>query len=151
MSLPSNEPIYTISIAAEMLGISTHTLRLYEKEGLILPHRTKSKRRIYSDIEIAKIRSFRQLMDEEKLNFAALRHLLALIPCWLHWPEHMDTCNECPAFNNMGHPCWAAKDKCLHPMKNCRDCQVYLSAIDIYEIKNKVFSSYKRALQIRNN
>ena len=33
----SNKPVYTISTAARLLGISIPTLRMYENEGLIIP------------------------------------------------------------------------------------------------------------------
>jgi predicted site-specific integrase-resolvase len=37
MKILDYEPIYTIGPAAQKLGISVPTLRLYEKEGLIIP------------------------------------------------------------------------------------------------------------------
>ncbi len=38
-SLNKNEPIYPIGVASKLLGISVHTLRMYEKEGLIITAR----------------------------------------------------------------------------------------------------------------
>jgi hypothetical protein len=38
------EPIYTTGVAAKKLGVSPHTLRLYEAEGLIIPYRTDTGR-----------------------------------------------------------------------------------------------------------
>ncbi len=31
-----NRPVFAISVAAEMIGVSVHTLRAYETSGLIL-------------------------------------------------------------------------------------------------------------------
>ena len=45
----TNTPIYPIRTAAKMLGISIPTLRMYEKEGLIIPHKTDGNQRIYSE------------------------------------------------------------------------------------------------------
>ena len=51
----SNEPVYTIGVAAMKLGISVHSLRQYENEGLIIPFKTATGRRLYSDLELEKI------------------------------------------------------------------------------------------------
>ncbi|MFH2031950.1 MAG: MerR family DNA-binding transcriptional regulator [Bacteroidota bacterium] len=40
------EPKYTISSAANLLGISVHTMRMYEKEGLIIPFKKESNQRL---------------------------------------------------------------------------------------------------------
>lgn len=53
MSKLSHKPVYTIGVTSELLGIPPHTLRLYEKEGLILSHRTSTNRRLFSDVELA--------------------------------------------------------------------------------------------------
>ena len=50
------EPVYTPAVVANKLHLSTHTLRLYEAEGLIIPCRTNTGRRLYSDVELEKIK-----------------------------------------------------------------------------------------------
>ena len=40
------EPRYVISIAARMVGVQTHTLRYYEKIGIIEPSRSRGKIRL---------------------------------------------------------------------------------------------------------
>jgi MerR family transcriptional regulator/heat shock protein HspR len=42
---------YTISVVAEMYNIHPQTLRLYEKEGLIKPYRSKGRTRYYTEEE----------------------------------------------------------------------------------------------------
>ena len=37
------EPVYTIGVAAAKLGVSVHTLRLYETEGLIITYKTSTE------------------------------------------------------------------------------------------------------------
>ncbi|XXM72479.1 MerR family transcriptional regulator [Lysinibacillus sphaericus] len=44
--------MYSIGEAAEALGVSAHTLRYYEKEGIIEPSRTKGGARFYSENDI---------------------------------------------------------------------------------------------------
>jgi len=41
--------MYTISEIAQLVGVSTHTLRYYEKENIILPDRNKYGERIYTE------------------------------------------------------------------------------------------------------
>jgi hypothetical protein len=36
----NDQPVYTIGIVAKLLGISIPTLRMYEREGLIIPHKS---------------------------------------------------------------------------------------------------------------
>ncbi len=43
-----DEPIYPIRTAAKLLNISVHTLRMYEKENLILPFKKSTSHRLYS-------------------------------------------------------------------------------------------------------
>ncbi|MDZ7764938.1 MAG: MerR family transcriptional regulator [Melioribacteraceae bacterium] len=55
-----DKPIYPIRTAAELLGISIHTLRMYEREGLIIPHKTSGNQRSYSQDDIERIECIRQ-------------------------------------------------------------------------------------------
>jgi MerR family transcriptional regulator/heat shock protein HspR len=41
------QPLFMISVVARMLKVHPQTLRLYEREGLVTPHRTK-RTRLYS-------------------------------------------------------------------------------------------------------
>jgi len=65
-----SEPRYVISIAARMLGVHTHTLRYYERVGLLEPARSESNLRLYSDQDIERLRRIRTLMDELGVNLA---------------------------------------------------------------------------------
>lgn len=46
---------YTISQAAKRYHIEPHTLRFYEKEGIVSPHRTPGGARFYTDQDIAQL------------------------------------------------------------------------------------------------
>jgi len=50
-----DKPVFSISIAAQLLGISVHTLRMYEREGLIIPFKTRTNRRLFSENDIERI------------------------------------------------------------------------------------------------
>lgn len=46
---------YSISQVAERFGVEPHTLRFYEKEGILKPGRTESGIRIYSETDISQL------------------------------------------------------------------------------------------------
>jgi MerR family transcriptional regulator/heat shock protein HspR len=72
------QPRYVISIAAEMLGTQTYTLRYYEKVGIINPARSKGNIRLYSDMDIEVIRRVMTLMDELGVNLAGVEVILRM-------------------------------------------------------------------------
>jgi MerR family transcriptional regulator/heat shock protein HspR len=126
----AREPVYTIGVVADKLGISPETLRYYESEGLLLPHRTASGHRLFSNSDLEWISCFRREMTENKLNVAGVRLLLSLMPCW-----DMKGCTEveqsnCPAHENYRIVCWLLDRPESMACQNdeCRDCIVYLEA-----------------------
>jgi MerR family transcriptional regulator/heat shock protein HspR len=64
----NSEPRYVISIAARMCGIETHTLRYYERIGLVQPYRSKGKIRYYSESDIELLRHLRTLVNDLGVN-----------------------------------------------------------------------------------
>ncbi|AIQ63457.1 hypothetical protein PSTEL_10550 [Paenibacillus stellifer] len=51
---------YTIKEVTELFGMSSYTLRYYEKEGLLPPvHRTENGRRQYDESDLSRIRMIR--------------------------------------------------------------------------------------------
>ncbi|MDD5402334.1 MAG: MerR family transcriptional regulator, partial [Dehalococcoidales bacterium] len=71
-------PRYVISIAAEMLGTQTYTLRYYEKIGIIKPARSSGNIRLYSDQDLMLIRKVQTLMDELGVNLAGVEVILRM-------------------------------------------------------------------------
>ncbi len=78
MNLGDNEPRYVISIAARMLGIQTHTLRYYEKVGIIETSRSRGNIRLYSERDIVRLRRVRTLMDDLGVNLAGVEVILRM-------------------------------------------------------------------------
>lgn len=72
------KPRYVISIAAEMLGAQTYTLRYYEKVGIIKPARSRGHIRLYSDMDIALLRRVRTLMEDLGVNLAGVEVILRM-------------------------------------------------------------------------
>ena len=79
MSPDETEPRYVISIAAKMVGVRTHTLRYYEKIGIIEPSRSRGNIRLYSDREIDQLRRVKTLMDDLGVNLAGVEVILNMV------------------------------------------------------------------------
>jgi len=69
---------YMISVAAELVGMHPQTLRIYEQKGLIHPKRTAGNTRLYSDLDLERLRLIQRLTTELGLNLAGVEHVLRL-------------------------------------------------------------------------
>jgi MerR family transcriptional regulator/heat shock protein HspR len=69
-------PIFTISVAAELLDCHPRTLRIYEQEGLVHPHR-RNNIRYYSQEDIETINRICELMEEWSLNLSGVKALFS--------------------------------------------------------------------------
>jgi MerR family transcriptional regulator/heat shock protein HspR len=74
-----NEPRYVISIAARMVGVQTHTLRYYERVGIVEPRRSRGNIRLYSERDIAHLRRVKTLMDDMGVNLAGVEVIMRLM------------------------------------------------------------------------
>jgi len=66
-----------ISIVAKMLDVHPQTLRLYEREGLISPCRTK-RSRLYSEEDVEKLAMILRLTRELGVNRSGVEIILRL-------------------------------------------------------------------------
>ncbi len=69
---------YTISVVAEMYNIHPQTLRLYEKEGLIKPYRSKGRTRYYTEEDLKKLEFVLTLSRELGVNLAGIEIILRM-------------------------------------------------------------------------
>jgi MerR family transcriptional regulator/heat shock protein HspR len=74
-----SKPRYVISVAARMVGIEAHTLRYYERLGLIQPERSSGNRRLYSEEDIERLRYIKALMSDCGVNLAGVEVALKLM------------------------------------------------------------------------
>ncbi len=74
-----NEPRYVISVTARMLGIQTHTLRYYEKIGIIEPARSRGNIRLYSERDITHLRRAKTLIDDLGVNVAGVEVIMRMV------------------------------------------------------------------------
>ena len=74
-----DEPVFIISVAAQMLEVQAQTLRYYERLGLVKPQRTRGNQRVYSHNDLDRVRRIRRLMDDLGVNLAGVEVLLNLL------------------------------------------------------------------------
>lgn len=135
--ISKDEPVYSISVAAKLLGVSIPTLRIYEKEGLLLPFKKASGTRLYSPKDLERIDCFRRTISEKKISINGIKSLLSVIPCWDIIKCSDAERNSCPAYNDNTQPCWAYENKpdiCAN--KDCRSCHIYAGLSDCTDVKN---------------
>jgi MerR family transcriptional regulator/heat shock protein HspR len=138
--------VYTIGVAADLVGVSVHTLRMYESEGLILPDRTSTKRRLYSHMDIERLRCIRLAIEEQGLNLAGIKAVMAMIPCWdLKGCTPADQA-ACDAFTKLDGPCWSvSKIGPYCQQLDCRTCEVYRQASTCHNMKAFLKENWKSA------
>src|SRR5437763_12500889 len=74
-----DKPIYTISVASEILETHPRTLMMYEHLGLVIPKRTSTNRRRFSQRDIMKLQTIQKLTRQHSVNLAGVRYILKLI------------------------------------------------------------------------
>ncbi len=77
--LDLDKPVYTISVASEILETHPRTLMMYENLGLILPWRTSTNRRRFSQRDIIRLQVIQMLTRKHGVNLAGVRHILNLL------------------------------------------------------------------------
>ncbi|MBV8195677.1 MAG: MerR family transcriptional regulator [Candidatus Dormibacteraeota bacterium] len=71
-----DKPIYTLSIAAEILEIHPRTLMMYEALNLVVPHRTATKRRRYSQRDLLTLQAIQRLTRGHGLNLNGAKYVI---------------------------------------------------------------------------
>ncbi len=124
----NNSPVFTLSVASRLSEIPAHSIRQYIDVGLLIPYKLESGRHLFSRNDIKRLKSIQKLIHENGLNFAGVKTLMAMVPCWA-----IRKCSEsdqecCVAYSESFQPCWEASEKgSLCKNENCRDCEVYQS------------------------
>ena len=74
-----DRPIYTLSVASEILETHPRTLMMYEHLNMIKPKRTVTNRRRYSQRDLMKLQAIQTLTRKHGVNLAGVRYILALL------------------------------------------------------------------------
>ena len=123
------EAVISIGTAARMLSLSVSALRKYEKEGLLVYHRTQTGRRLLCRADVNRVKMIQHMVNDLGLNMEGIRRLLALLPCWELMPCSEIDRRNCIAMRDPIHPCWMTrKTECAKKGLNCRECDVYRNA-----------------------
>lgn len=104
MNLDDTEPCYVISVAARMVGVQTHTLRYYERVGIIEPSRSRGNIRLYSERDIVRLRRAKTLMDDMGVNLAGVEVIMRMIQQMLELQNHVQELeSELDRLGQTGH------------------------------------------------
>ena len=77
--LPEDErPVFPISVVAQMFNIHQQSLRMYEREELLTPKRTKGGTRLYSRKDIQQLDIILNLSQELGVNLAGIEIILRM-------------------------------------------------------------------------
>jgi len=135
--MSNNEPIYPIRTAARLLNISVHTLRMYEKEKLIIPFKKSTNHRLYSNSDIQRIKCIRLAINDSKISINGIKTIYSMMPCWEVINCSKEDKSRCGAYLTHNGPCWSVKgENTICAMKDCRSCSVYKDFGECDSIKN---------------
>ena len=142
--LPNEQPILPIRSAAKIIGISIHTLRMYEREGLIIPHKSQGNQRLYSYNDIERIQSIGKYIRERKISINGIRAIASMIPCYKIINCSEEDRKNCEAFHENKKPCWSYKHRNNICEKiDCRECEVYKNNYDYESTMDTIKANYK--------
>ena len=74
-----DKPIYTISVAAEILATHPRTLMMYEHLQLVVPQRTSTNRRRYSQRDVLTLQAIQRLTRLHGLNLNGAKYVIQLL------------------------------------------------------------------------
>ncbi len=126
VKLENNKPVYTLGVASQLAEIPAHSIRQYIDMGLIIPFKLESKRHLFSQNDINRLKLIQGLIHKKGLNFAGVRTLMAMLPCWAIRECPESDRRSCGAYADNFIPCWEVSEKGrLCKNENCRECEVY--------------------------
>ncbi len=70
-------PVYTISVASQLIGLPIHTVRWLETNGFVHPFRTPGNRRLFSEEDVELLREIAELLSR-RVNAAGIRAILTI-------------------------------------------------------------------------
>lgn len=118
-----------IGTVAKHFGISVDLLRLYEREGLLIPLKSPRGTRYFTELDFPWIATVLRLVREVRLNVAGIRRLLALLPCWEFRNCPFEKKVNCPVILDSSKPCWMNRACCADSQaQDCYFCATYRSA-----------------------
>lgn len=74
-----SDPLFTLSVASQLVKLHPRTLMLYEKAELLKPFRTPKGHRRYSQADIERIKFVHYLTKNKRVNLAGIKLVLEVI------------------------------------------------------------------------
>lgn len=128
------QPVYTMRVASSLTGVSSGTIREYERQGLLRTHRdSKNNHRLFTQAELKWITNIWHLIHREGLNYEGIRRLLLTTPCWKILKCPTEYRNVCGVYLDSKSTCWSLEELpgcCVINNRRCQTCRVYDSARD---------------------
>ncbi len=138
------DPVLSIGVVAKKLDIAVQTVRLYEQEGLVIPHKTETNRRLYSMHDVERLQCIRKMITENGINIQGIKRIMSFIPCWEFKGGLDEECRNCPAYYEANGPCWSTVGvgkKCQ--LEDCRSCPVYRLEFNCTKMKEIIYGHHR--------
>src|SRR5438309_413482 len=74
-----SKPLFTLAVTAEIIGVHPRTLMIYEDEELVVPARTRTNRRRYSQQDIRTLQFIQFLTRKKGINLAGAAIVLQML------------------------------------------------------------------------
>jgi MerR family transcriptional regulator, heat shock protein HspR len=76
--IEDDQPVFVISVAAQLAGMHPQTLRQYDRLGLVTPNRAGGGGRRYSARDVALLREVQRLSQQDGVNLAGIKRIIEL-------------------------------------------------------------------------
>ena len=118
-----------IGAVARRFAVSVDLLRLYEREGLLIPIKSPRGTRYFTEADYPWIATILRLVRDTHLHLADIRRVLAALPCWQLRKCGFENKKGCPVISDQSLPCWENRATCpVICAQDCYFCPVYRSA-----------------------
>lgn len=77
MSIDFTQPVFVISVAAELADMHPQTLRQYDRLGLVTPSRASGRARRYSQMDVQKLRQIQEL-SQDGVSLEGIKRIMQL-------------------------------------------------------------------------
>ena len=135
----TNQAVFTLGITSKLSGIPAHSIRQYIDRGLLIPYKLDSMRHLFSSDDVNRLKHIHDLIQDRGLNFAGIRSLFSMVPCWAIVKCSEKDREKCEAYRNTLSPCWDASNKgvaCKN--RDCRECKVYTNFSQSGDLKSVI-------------
>ncbi|WP_297889907.1 MerR family transcriptional regulator [Sulfurihydrogenibium sp.] len=130
------EPLYMIGTVAKMYNIHPQTLRLYEKEGLLVPSRTKGKTRMYSEEDLERLEFILFLTREMGVNLAGVDAILRMKQ------QFEDLQNQIQLLLTRLQE--EIRERYINDLQGQQNALVQLPKVEIMKIEEYIYRKYKK-------